>query len=154
MQTLATRRCAGTWAALLAAMVALGPAAHAETAAETAAAWGLLGTWSLDCRLPPSEGNSYMSYVVMPGGRLAHERDFGGRRDANEVLRAMLGVGGIDLTVYFPASAQTRQITLARSPDGRVRAIADSLLSSNEFAIWDGRFIATGTETPWQVRCR
>ncbi len=139
---------------LFAGALALTQPAHAETAAETAAAWGLLGTWSLDCGLPPSGGNGYMSYVAVSGGRLVHERDFGGWRDANEVLRVTLGVGGIDLTVYFLASAQTRQITIAKGPDGRVRATSESLVNSNEFAISDGKFTATGTDTPWQMRCR
>jgi hypothetical protein len=138
---------------VFAGALALAQTAQAETAVETAAAWGLLGTWSLDCRVPPSEGNGYISYVAMPGGRLVHERDFGGRRDANDVLRAALGVGGIDLTIYFPASAQTRQITLAKGPGG-VRALSESLLNSNEFAVSDGRFTATGAETPWLMRCR
>lgn len=147
-------RCAHKLGLLFAGALALTQPAHAETAVETAAAWGLLGTWSLDCRLPPSEGNGYVSFMAMPGGRLMHERDFGGRRDANDVLRVTLGVGGIDLTIYFPASAQTRLITVARTPDGRLRTMSESLPNSNEFAIWDGKFAATGIETPWQMRCR
>src|SRR5262245_17363457 len=74
--------------ATLAAILSLAHIAHAESVAETAAAWGLMGTWATDCRLPPSEGNSYLSYAVASGGRLAHERDVGFRRDVAEVLRA------------------------------------------------------------------
>ena len=40
------------------------PAARAETPAETAAAFGLLGTWAVDCRLPPSLGNGYLTYAA------------------------------------------------------------------------------------------
>ena len=143
-----------TIALALAGTLTLAQAAHAETAAETAMGWGLVGTWATDCRLPPSESNGYQSYSAASGGRLAHERDFGYRRDAGEILRAALAVGGIDLTIYFPAAAQTRQVTLGKSPDGRMRVLADSFVNTNEYAIRDGKFAGTGANTPWQMRCR
>ena len=138
----------------MAGALILAPIAHAETVAETAAAWGLMGTWAADCRLPPSEINGYLSYAAAPGGRLAHERDFGLRRDVADVLRATLAVGGIELVVYFPAAAQTRQIIIAKSPDGRLRVVSDAFPSTNEYAVRDGKLAASGTDTPWQARCR
>jgi hypothetical protein len=139
---------------LFAGVLALPTVTLAETVADTAADWGLVGVWALDCRLPPSQGNAYQAYVVASGGRLVHERDFGLRQDAGDVLRATLAVGGIDLLVYFPASAQTRLITLAKSPDGRLRILSDSFTSTNEYAVRDGKFAGTGIDTPWQMRCR
>jgi hypothetical protein len=141
-------------AAALALTLALAASARAETAGETAAAWGLVGTWAADCRLPPSEGNSYLTYALASGGRMAHERDVGFRRDVAEVVRAALAVGGIDLVVYFPAAAQTRQLTIAKSPDGRLRVLADTFVNTNEYAIRDGKIADTGVDTPWQSRCR
>lgn len=141
-------------AALLAVTLLLPPSARAETAAQAASAWGLVGTWTFDCRLPPSEGNAYLTYQVTPAGGLAHERDFGRHRDSNEVLRAAETVGGLELTVYFPASAQTRQIVLARAPDGRVRLVSETLASTGEVAVRDGKDASTGVDTPWQMRCR
>src|SRR4030095_14340935 len=41
--------------------------ARAETPAETAAAFGLLGTWAVDCRMPPSVANGYLTYARTPG---------------------------------------------------------------------------------------
>lgn len=139
---------------LLAAAILLPAAARAESAAQAAAAWGLVGTWAFDCRLPPSEGNGYLTYQVTPAGGLAHERDFGRRRDANEVLRAAEAVGGLELTVYFPASAQTRQMVLAKTADGRVRLVSETFASTGEAAVRDGKVAATGADTPWQMRCR
>ena len=95
------------------------PSARAETPAETAAAFGLLGTWAVDCRLPPSLGNGYLTYAAAPGGNIAHDRDFGSQRNVGEVVRASLTAGGIDLVVFFPVSAQSRQITIAKAADGR-----------------------------------
>jgi hypothetical protein len=137
-------------------LLALGQSAvaRAETPAETAAAFGLLGTWAVDCRLPPSAANGYLTYAATPGGNIAHDRDFGSQRNIGEVVRASLTAGGIDLVVFFPVSAQSRQITIARAADGRLRTIADSFINSNEYAIRDGKLLATGTEMPWQMRCR
>ena len=69
-------------------------------------------------------------------------------------MRASLTAGGIDLVVFFPVSAQSRQITIAKAADGRMRTIADSFINANEYAIRDGRLLATGAEMPWQMRCR
>jgi hypothetical protein len=139
---------------VLASALALASMAHAENPAETAAAWGLMGTWAADCRLPPSENNTYLSYVAASGGRLTHERDAGIRRDVADVVRTTLAVGGIDLVVYFPAAAQTRQLTIAKSPDGRLRVLADAFVNTNEFAVRDGKVGGTGEDTPWQSKCR
>jgi hypothetical protein len=129
-------------------------AARAETPAETAAAFGLLGTWAVDCRLPPSLANAYLTFAATPGGNIAHDRDFGSQRNIGEVVRASLTAGGIDLVVFFPVSAQSRQITITKAGDGRMRTIADSFINSNEYAVRDGKLLATGTEMPWQMRCR
>ena len=142
--------------ALASLTLALGYAAvtRAETPAETAAAFGLLGTWAVDCRLPPSLANAYLTYAATPGGNIAHDRDFGSQRNIGEVVRASLTAGGIDLVVFFPVSAQSRQITIGKSGDGRMRTVADSFINSREYAIRDGKLLATGTEVPWQMRCR
>lgn len=128
--------------------------AQAETPAETAAAFGLLGTWAVDCRLPPSAVNGYLTYAATPGGNIAHDRDFGSQRNIGEVMRASLTAGGIDLVVFFPVSAQSRQMTITKTADGRIRTIADSFINSNAYAIRDGKLLATGAEVPWQMRCR
>jgi len=134
--------------------IASGSAARAETPAETAAAFGLLGTWAVDCALPPSLANGYLSYVATPGGNIAHDRDFGSQRNTGEIVRAALTAGGIDLVVFFPASAQSRQITLAKTADGRLRIITDAFITTKEYAIRDGKLLSTGTDMPWQMRCR
>jgi hypothetical protein len=141
-------------ARLVLALGLLSGPARAETPAETAAAFGLLGTWAVDCRLPPSLANGYMTYVAAPGGNVAHDRDFGSQRNVGEIVRASLTAGGIDLVVFFPVTAQSRQITLAKSADGRMRTIADSFINSNEYAVRDGKLLATGVDMPWQMRCR
>ena len=75
--------------------------ARAETPAETAAAFGLLGTWAVDCRLPPSVANGYLTYAATPGGNIAHDRDFGSQRNVGEVVRA-------SLTARFSSASSSR----------------------------------------------
>jgi|SRR5689334_11015031 hypothetical protein len=128
--------------------------ARAETPAQTAAAFGLLGTWAVDCRLPPSIANAWLTYAATPGGNIAHDRDFGSQRNIGEVVRATLTAGGIDLVVFFPVSAQSRQITITKAGDGRMRTMTDSFINANEYAVRDGVLLATGTQMPWQMRCR
>jgi hypothetical protein len=142
------------FALVLAGLGLLSGPGRAETPAETAAAFGLLGTWAVDCRLPPSLANGYLTYVATPGGNIAHDRDFGSQRNIGEVVRASLTAGGIDLVVYFPVNAQSRQITITKAADGRMRTIADSFINSNEYAVRDGKLLATGADMPWQMRCR
>jgi len=117
--------------------------------------WGLLGTWSLDCTKAASNANGYLSYVVKDRGRVAHERNFGDRRDSNEVLQATLAPdGSIALTVHFKELSQTRKWIIVRGSDGRVRTISNNLVNTNEYTIKDGKFTANGNPTSWQARCR
>src|SRR5262249_32466516 len=109
----------------------------------------------------PSLANGYLSYVATPGGNIAHDRDFGSQRNTGEVVRAALTAGGIDLVVFFPASAQSRQITLAKTADGRLRIITDALITTNESplpttkasAAGAGRRLSAGPDWPGQMRC-
>jgi hypothetical protein len=145
------------WVLVLAGTLALPigvPAARAERPAETAAAFGLLGTWAVDCALPPSFANTYLTYSAAPGGNIAHHRDFGVQRSIAEIQHASLTAGGIELVAYFPALAQSRQMTIARSADDRIRTISDGFITTNEFTVRDGILLATGTAAPWHVRCR
>jgi hypothetical protein len=58
--------------------LALARDASAETVAQTASKWGLIGTWALDCSLPPDRGKgALLAYEVAPGGRVVHRRNFG-----------------------------------------------------------------------------
>jgi hypothetical protein len=140
---------------LLAGCLALANGAAAQSVADTVSRWGLLGTWALDCTKPASGSNGYLTYVIRGGGRVSHERDFGDRRDANDVQQAKTRAGGaLEIVVHFPQLKQTRKYTLIMGPDRRTRAMANSRIDGTEETIKDGKFIHNGAETPWQVRCR
>jgi hypothetical protein len=142
-------------ALILAGLAALPHLAVAQTMAERASQWGLVGTWSLDCSKPASSSNGYLTYVIRRTGQVTHERDFGDRQDVNEVQQINSGAGGaLELVVNFPQLSQTRKYTLIMGPDGRTRAMANSRVDGTEQTIKDGKFTYNGTDTPWQIRCR
>jgi hypothetical protein len=86
-------------------------AAPAETVAETARKWGLIGTWSLDCSLAPDRNrDTLLTYQVASGERVVHRRNFGDTSDESEVVTAVVsGDGMLNLRVFFPALKQTRE---------------------------------------------
>jgi hypothetical protein len=138
-----------------AALIGSAQAAVAQDVAKTLSRWGLLGVWALDCSQPASGSNGYLAYVDKGGGKVSHERDFGDRKDANDVQQARTGKGGaLQLVVNFPGLSQTRKYTLLMAPDGRIRAMSNSKADGTEPTIKDGIFTANSSPTPWQVRCR
>ncbi len=128
--------------------------ASAESVAETAKHWGLIGPWSLDCSLPPDHANgTVLSYEIADGDRLMHRRDFGDSRDEAEVLAATVsGDGVLNLRVYFPSVKQTREYGMVHLADGSIRAVYNRN-DKNQYSIKDGKFTANGKPTPVQHKC-
>jgi hypothetical protein len=142
-------------ALVLVALAAPIHAAEAQSITETLSRWGLIGTWALDCGKPASSSNGYLSYAIRRAGQVSHERDFGDRQDVNEVQQARTGLGGaLELVVHFPGLSQTRKFTVLMGVDGRIRTMANSKVDGTEPTIKDGKFPASGGDSPWQVRCR
>ena len=97
-----------------------------------------------------------MKYVVR-GGKLFHDRDFGGesKSDSSPVTAARLTPDGVlELTIPFASLSQTRQFAFVRAPDGRIRAVYNRNVDTDEYSIKDGKFTANGNAPPWQTLCR
>jgi hypothetical protein len=129
--------------------------APAETVAETAREWGLIGPWSLDCSLPPDRNKgTVLAYEIAPGDRVVHRRNFGDTTDESEVVTAEVsGDGMLNLRVFFPSLKQTREYGLVMQPDGTLRAMYNRN-QKDEYTIKDGKFTASGHPTPSQHKCR
>jgi hypothetical protein len=56
--------------------------------------------------------------------------------------------------VLASALALAQMAHAAKSPDGRLRMLADAFVNTNEYAVRDGKIGSTGEDTPWQMRCR
>jgi hypothetical protein len=129
--------------------------ASAETVAETARAWGLIGAWSLDCSVAPDRGEgAVLAYEIASGDRVVHRRNFGVTADESEVVTARASSDGmLNLRVFFPKLKQTREYGFAMQPDGTMRAMYNRN-QKNEYTIRDGKFTANGNPTPPQHKCR
>jgi hypothetical protein len=128
--------------------------ASAETIAETALKWGLIGAWSLDCSLAPDrDRGTVLSYEIAGGSRVVHRRDFGDTSDESRVLSAEVSADGmLNLRVHFPKSRETREYGLMMQRDGTMRAMYNRN-QKREYTIRDGKFTANGNPTPPQHKC-
>lgn len=134
--------------------IAFASLAHAETLAATVERWGLLGSWSVDCTLPPDrhEG-TVLTYKISKDGRVIYRRNFGDARDENEVVSATVDAEGLlNVMVFFPSLHQTREFGLMLSNEGNLRAIYNRS-ERGEYTIRDGKYVKTGAPTPAQQRC-
>jgi hypothetical protein len=128
--------------------------ASAETAAETAGKWGLIGRWSLDCGLPPDrDRGAVLAYEVGADGRLMYRRDFGDSTDTADVIAAEISADNLlNLRVFFPKLKQTREYGLRMERDGSIRAFYNRDQKGN-YSIRNGLFSANGKPTPPNFKC-
>jgi hypothetical protein len=145
---------------LIALLMVLGSldGAHAQTVAEVASKWGLLGTWQINCSAPVSQSNAAITYLVT-GGKLQMQRDFGGDKNAGNDTNTIVAAsrkpdGALEYTTVFPSLGQTRQQTDIKGSDGRRRAVSNRNVDTNEYTIKDGKLAHNGTTSLWQTRCR
>jgi hypothetical protein len=129
--------------------------APAETVAQTARQWGLIGPWSLDCSLAPDRSKgTVLAYEIASDDRVVHRRNFGDSKDESEVVTAEVsGDGMLNLRVFFPSLKQTREYGLIMQPDGTIRTMYNRN-QKDEYTIKDGKFTANGNPTPSQHRCK
>jgi hypothetical protein len=129
--------------------------ASAETVAQTARNWGLIGSWSRDCSVKPGRDQAAMlAYEITGDGRVVHRRNFGDTTDENEVVAAEVsGDDMLNLRVFFPGFKQTRQYGLMKQPDGGMRTMYNHD-QKDEYSIRDGLFTANGSPTPALHKCR
>jgi hypothetical protein len=138
----------------IAALCLFAPGAlAADTAAQAAKKWGLLGTWKIDCAAPASVANSEFTYTIQDG-RLFHDRNFGDHQDSNAITKATIRRdGAIVLIVQLASIHQVREYAFIKGNDGRLRAVSNKDAKTGEHTIRDGKF-ADGRETSWQTLCR
>ncbi|WP_249779560.1 hypothetical protein [Bradyrhizobium sediminis] len=129
--------------------------ASAETVAQTASKWGLIGSWALDCSLAPDKGKgAVLAYEVAPGGRVVHRRNFGDVKDENQVVGAAVSSNGmLNLRVSFPGLKETREYGMMKQPDGTIRAMYNRN-AKEEYTIKDGNFTSNGNPSPAQHKCK
>jgi hypothetical protein len=124
----------------------------AETPADVASVWGLLGTWAVDCSQPASRQNSYLSFV-RNGDGLVHRRGFGGDSEEHAVMAVRVTADGrIEVVIDLRQFSQVRTIVFAKEGEGKKRAVSNRD-DKGVYSIRDGKFVANGQRAPVQGRC-
>jgi len=128
--------------------------APAATVADTARKWGLIGSWSRDCSLPPDRNKGMvLAYEIARGDRVVHRRKFGDTADESEVIKAEIsGDGVLNLRVFFRRLKQTREYGFVMQSDGTMRAMYNRN-RKDKYTIKDGKFTANGDPTPALHKC-
>ncbi|WP_247985180.1 hypothetical protein [Bradyrhizobium sp. 186] len=118
-------RCLSRWITAALLWVAFTSVSPAETLAATVERWGLLGSWAVDCSLPPDrDKGALLAYEIRKDGRVMYRRNFGEAKDENEVVSATDNTEGLlNVMVYFPSLHQTREFGLLLQKDDSLRAI-------------------------------
>jgi hypothetical protein len=122
--------------------------------AETAAKWGLVGTWQEDCKTPPTRAKAAQVYSVQ-GGKLFLGRYDGQSTDSNQITSATINTRGeIEVMVVFTDFKTTRLNVHAKDSQGRRRMMQNKDVDTGEFFVADGILKSNGVATPSFTRCR
>jgi hypothetical protein len=144
---------ASKWAAIFLVTLGVPASASAQSIADVMEQWGLVGTWAVNCHLPPSRTNGmHSTYTRQLGGNVDVRRDFGDSRynDVSQVISARVQADGMLEVTVDPRQVFT--YVLFKGADGRIRSMTGRL-GSGEYTVRDGKFVASGAPTPWQSRC-
>lgn len=143
------------WLLGLATVAAVGAprSSPAQTNAEIAAEWGLLGTWKIDCDAPATVANTQEIFVVREG-RLVLDRDLGTEKDSFPVAFVAPGEGGsLYLVISFTRFGQVRENVVVKRSDGRKRVMSNRNVDTDEYSVRNGSFTQSGRELSWFTRC-
>jgi hypothetical protein len=151
------------WGACLVVALAMVTAetANAQSAADTVAEFGLIGTWATDCAQPPSTSNYLTIYAIKPSGEVSRSYyDAPGHvlntykiTSAKRQARDMLSYEQVWDFAGAPANiAGNRMQVLLNMVDNKYQ-IVSSQGSDGSFFVKDRKFPGSGDASPWQSRC-
>ena len=140
---------------LLAVMAAVLPVqtAIAETPAEAARRWGLIGTWRYNCNAPPNRNDVALTYAVRGNG-LYHDRNWGSGTDSSLISSATIRPDGtLDLMIEFTSLSQKRENVVRKTSDGKMATVMSRNAITDEYLIKNGKFIADDGPIAAATRC-
>ena len=138
-------------------LLALPSVSLAQSSADTAAAWGLVGIWQVECGGTLGNGNPIYSYRTN-GAQVILDRQFGSDLNDTNTISGVrrLPTGAITYSVVFQTTdpPQTREHIMVKSQDGRMmRAVSNRDVDTGTYSVQDGKFTSNGATTPWMNRC-
>ena len=151
------------WGACFVAALAMATVAtaHAQSAANTMAEFGLIGTWATDCAQPASTRNYLTIYAIKPSGEVSrtygdapgHVLNIYKITSAKRQARDLLSYDQVWDFAGSPANiAANRMQVLLNMVDDKYQ-IVSSQGSDGSFFVKDRKFPNSGDESPWQFRC-
>jgi len=136
--------------------LALPAAAQTDPPAEVLAKWGMLGTWAVDCSLPPSRANGYSTYEAEGTSDAVLRRDFGAElvRDRSQIQSARIAADGmLHMTINLASISQVRTNVFMKVGADGMRAF-ENRGADGSYTVRDGKFLHNGAPTLPQYRCR
>jgi hypothetical protein len=140
----------------LAALVMLAAApARADTAAQAAQTWGLIGIWQPDCAIAPSSDYPRNVFAVRNGALFLERYSGAGGSDSAPISGATIRQdGALVLTINFVSAGGLREWVVVKGDANRFRTLSNRSLVNGVVSVRDGRLVANGEATPWNHRCQ
>jgi len=151
------------WGACLVVALAMATVgtANAQSAADTIAEFGLIGTWAADCTQPASSSNYLTVYAIKPSGEVSRTyydkpghiynryKITGAKRQAPDLL-SYEQVWDFDGS---PANVAGNRVQVLLNMADNKYQIVSSQGSDGSFFVKDRKFPSSGNESPWQFQC-
>ena len=129
-----------------------GRAAEAGADSNALAKFGLLGSWAVDCRAPPSASNPYQTFVPSTDGQPSRQLIVGNPDlDRLVPVHDVKELGSDRISLSFPQNNITVTVVLVKDK-GRVRPL-ESSTSDGQSVVADGMVERTGQLTAWFQKC-
>ena len=143
------RRCAYPLALALLFLPAI---AHAGKDSDALVQFGLIGSWALDCRKPPSPANPFVTFTPSTAGEPTRQIVTG--KPQYDSLVPLSDVALLDAThlrLSYPQGPVTVTVTLAKEPR-RIRPY-EAVESNGMVSVSGGMAKGTGLPTKWLLKC-
>jgi hypothetical protein len=142
------------WAFLLAvALLPLLPAAsRAGKDSDELSQFGLVGSWSFDCRKTPSPANPFVSFILSTAGQPTRQVITGKPQfDSLVPLSDAQMLDATHLRVSYPQGGVTITVTLLKE-QRRIRPF-EAVASDGTVSVRGGVVKASGLPTGWLLKC-
>jgi hypothetical protein len=131
--------------------------ADAQSAANVVKEFGLVGSWAIDCRQPPSPTNAYANFSLTSGGAIELRDDFGPDFD-DMIYRIVdakrIGQFRLSLRQLLTTDDQIVLDTVMLRAGGRIRNWSSRLADGSSVLVDNGVIpLAREQETGWMTRC-
>ena len=143
-------------AAIWVLVVASTDAASAQSAQAVLAAFGLLGTWSLNCGLAPGVDNPRLTFSAPVDGDATLKYEFGPTKaPRNFVIKRATDLSAERVLIheYQPDDNSVVDTVLQRL-DGKVRIVWSRESDSGKVLMQNGAAVSSGTTENWFSPCK